>query len=216
MAYFFHLLHRFLSDSYMVSLCPDLLEQHSTVSQYIPTSAAHLLTEKKRDYFSSVLKNRAPCYTAHSVLIIYKAFYNKGRFYFTDLHFQTPTCSFHSSDVNFFSPSIQCQDLKLRIVISAFSISMSLRTCTLSLLQDQVCYCAQAQMSPFHSLVSIPITSVFRTRLHIHHHQSYNMSLRCSLLFSQTRTSDTLEPVSRSSVKQQSSCKCGDVSSILS
>lgn len=102
MAYFFHLLHRFLSDSYMVSLCPDLLEQHSTVSQYIPTSAAHLLTEKKRDYFSSVLKNWAPCYTAHSVLIIYKAFYNKGRFYFTDLHFQTPTCSFHSSDVNFF------------------------------------------------------------------------------------------------------------------
>lgn len=115
-----------------------------------------------------------------------------------------------------FFPSIQCQDLKLRIVISAFSISMSLRTCTLSLLQDRVCYCAQAQMSPFHSLVSIPITSVFRTRLHIHHHQSYNMSLRCSLLFSQTRTSDTLEPVSKSSVKQQSSCKCGDVSSILS
>lgn len=104
MPYFFHLLHRFLSDSYMVSLCPDLLEQHSTVSQYIPTSAAHLLTEKKRDYISSVLKNRAPCYTAHSMLIIYKAFYNKGGFYFTDLHFQTPTCSFHSSDVKFFFP----------------------------------------------------------------------------------------------------------------
>lgn len=104
---FFHLLHRFLSDSYMVSLCPDLLEQHSTVlnkRQYIPTSAAHLLSEKKRDYISSVLKNRAPCYTAHSMLIIHKAFYNKGRFYFTDLHFQTPTHSFHSSDVNFFFP----------------------------------------------------------------------------------------------------------------
>lgn len=96
------------------------------------------------------------------MLIIHKAFYNKGRFYFTDLHFQTPTLSFHSSDVKFlfFFPSIQCQTLKLRIVISAFNISMSLRTRTLSRLQDRVCYCGQAQMSPFHSLVSIPITSV--------------------------------------------------------
>lgn len=214
MAYFFHLLHRFLSDSYMVSLCPDLLEQHSQpVHPNLCCSPAHW--EKKET--TSLLSSRTGLPVIQHIQC--SSFTKPSITRAASTSLTSTSRLLHAASTHLmwiFFPSIQCQDLKLRIVISAFSISMSLRTCTLSLLQDRVCYCAQAQMSPFHSLVSIPITSVFRTRLHIHHHQSYNMSLRCSLLFSQTRTSDTLEPVSKSSVKQQSSCKCGDVSSILS